>query len=82
MSEGVTQSFLNTFAPAIHISRSETQRVGCPYCPGGYTEVTAVHTGEKMEIPGFKDPHACVVCKRYFKLVPRVQVVGEAMEGE
>ncbi len=82
MNEGATQSFLKTFAPAIHISRRETQRVGCPYCTLGYAEVTAVHTGDTMEIPGFKDPHACIVCKRYFKLVPNVQVVGEKIEGE
>ena len=73
---------LKTYAPAVHISRSETQRVGCPYCEGGYTEVTAVHTGEQMQIPGFKDPHQCVLCKRWFKLVPMVQVKGEAIQGE
>jgi DNA-directed RNA polymerase subunit RPC12/RpoP len=73
---------LETFAPTIVLSRTETQRVACPYCSGGYTEVTATHTGDKMEIPGFKEPHKCMVCKRYFKLVPRVQVVGEQIEGE
>lgn len=73
---------LKTYAPSIQISHSETQRVGCPYCEGGYTEITAVHTGDKMEIPGFKEPHKCQICTRYFKLVPRVQVVGEAIQGE
>lgn len=77
-----TQVLIKTYAPAVHISQVETQRVGCPYCPGGYTEITATHTGEKMEIPGFKTPHKCVTCNRYFKLVPRVQVVGEKIEGE
>ncbi len=78
----MTESFLSTFAPAVHLSRTETQRVGCPYCTGGYCEVTAVHTGDKMEIPGFKHPQKCTMCKRFFKLVPKVQVIGEPMEGE
>ena len=79
---GQLETFLKTHAPAVHIARAETQRVGCPYCPGGYTEITASHIGDRMEIPGFKDPHKCVVCTRYFKLVPQVQVIGEAIQGE
>lgn len=77
----MTQSMkLETFAPSISIT--ETQRVACPYCPGGYCEVTATMTGSNMEIPGFKDPQKCVVCKRFFKLVPKVQVIGVPLEGE
>lgn len=81
MSEQL-EVFLKTHAPAVHVSRTETQRVGCPYCEGGYTEITAVHTGEQMQIPGFKEPHKCVLCDRWFKLVPMVQVKGEAIQGE
>lgn len=75
-----TQVLLKTYAPAVVIT--ETQRVGCPYCTVGYCEVTATKRGDGMEIPGFKDPQKCVSCKRFFKLVPLVQVKGEAIEGE
>lgn len=76
-----TETFLKTYAPSISIT--ETQRVKCPYphCPG-HVEVTAVHVGESMQIPGFKEPHKCVVCERYFKFVPQVTVIGVAIEGE
>lgn len=76
----ITSMKLETFAPAIQIT--ETQKVACPYCEGGYCEVTAVHNGAGMEIPGFKDPQKCKMCKRFFKLVPRVEVVGLPIEGE
>lgn len=75
-----TSVLLRTYAPSIVIT--ETQKVGCPYCVPGYCEVTAVKKGAGMEIPGFKDPQKCVECKRFFKLVPIVQVKGEAIEGE
>lgn len=79
----MTESFLKTHAPAVHIHQADTQKVACPYCPGGYVEVTGVHNPEGgLQIPGFKSPHSCVVCKRWFKLEPRVQVVGIPMEGE
>lgn len=81
----MTETFLTTFAPAVHIHRPETQRVACPYCESGYTEVTALHKAEGgMEIPGFKTPHQCLneSCKRWFNLQPMVQVVGVKMEGE
>ena len=71
---------LETYAPAIQIT--ETQKVACPYCPDGYVPVQAIHNGSSMEIPGFKDPQKCVVCSRYFKLVPKVQVIGVPIEGE
>lgn len=71
---------LETFAPAVIVT--EKQTVACPYCPGGYVEVTAMKSGSSMEIPGFKDPQKCKVCSRFFKLVPRVQIFGEPIEGE
>lgn len=81
----MTESFLKTYAPSVQIHRPETQKVACPYCEGGTTEVTALHKAEGgMEIPGFKQPHQCSndACKRWFKLEPRVQVVGVKLEGE
>ncbi len=83
MSEATTQAFLKTFAPSVRIYTPETQNVGCPYCPDGYVQITAMHKPEGgLEIPGFKDPHKCVSCGRFFKLVPVVQVKGAAIQGE
>lgn len=75
-----TETFLKTFAPTVQIT--ETQRVTCPYCPQGYVEVVAIHAGEGLQIEGFREPHKCVVCERYFKFVPQVTVIGVAIEGE
>lgn len=79
-------------APALVLVRTETQRVACPYeahatlAPAvkcvGYCEITAEFHGDKMQIPGFKEPHKCVVCGRWFKLVPVVTVVGDRIPGE
>lgn len=78
----VTQTFLKTFAPTVSITRAETQKVQCPYCALGFAEVTAVHGDAGMQIPGFKEPHKCVSCERYFKFVPQVTVIGVAIQGE
>jgi hypothetical protein len=79
-------------APSVVLVRTETQRVKCPYtrvvallghvpCTG-FAEITAEHHGEKMQIRGFKEPHRCNECGRWFKLVPVVTVVGDKIEGE
>ena len=71
-------------APAVVVVRTETQRVGCPYCPVavGYCTITAEFRGGQMQIRGFHDPHKCEVCGRFFKLVPVVEVRGEWIPGE
>lgn len=71
---------LATYAPAISIT--ETQTVQCPYCKIGFVNVTAVHGEAGMQIPGFKEPHKCGHCERYFKFVPQVTVIGVEIEGE
>jgi hypothetical protein len=84
-------ALLGGSVPAVVLVRTETQRVGCPYgvrgqssevkCPG-HADITAEFRGAQMQIRGFHDPHKCVVCGRFFKLVPVVQVRGERIPGE
>lgn len=81
--------------PAVHIVKTETQRVGCPYCAErnlglvnpGYVDVTAeISPGPEgrpvMQIRDFHTPKKCVTCNRFFKLEPILQVRGVPIQGE
>jgi len=81
--------------PAIRIVRTQTQRIGCPYCPAdpktgmptGYVDVTAEVTPgpsghPQMQIQNFHTPKKCVTCGRFFQLEPVLQVRGVPIPGE
>lgn len=59
----------------------EVHRIACPYCSVGYAELLVSKTGPQLQIEAFRDPRKCNVCKRYFRLKPRLKIEGVKMEG-
>jgi ferredoxin len=55
-------------------------KISCPYCLIGYAEMVEERRDGQMQIQGIKDPRKCVTCHKYFRLKPKVQIVGVPME--
>ena len=61
----------------------ELHRVTCPYCLIGFAtvEVTVNAAQQTKQIEGMCEPRRCSSCKKYFRLRPTIQIVGEKLNG-
>lgn len=66
----------------IAIQTVKSHRVTCPYCYVGYVDVIGESRPGHVQIEGINDPRRCVTCGKYFRLQPRVELVGVQVEEE
>lgn len=76
MSEIQTPSMLE-----LKRTQGEAHRITCPYCQAGAAVVVVERRGEQVSVD-LAEPRRCDLCRRFFKLKPRLQLVGVPLEGE
>ena len=69
-------------APQIVMHTVKAMKVSCPYCVMGYAEVIETIHGKEVKIEGIDQPRRCRTCNKYFRLMPKLQLVGEPMEDK